>query len=353
MTQPGQAKPRPTLSTIAREANVSVPTVSKVLNGHSDISAQTRRRIEALLTRYGYQRPRAPRRKSQRGDLIDLVINELDSAWGLEILTGVEQVAEAAGLGLVVSAVHNRASLTRRWLEGLISRGSQGAILVLSDLSDEQRAELHRRTLPFVVVDGVSQPPPDVPSVGATNFTGGYAAADHLIRLGHRRIGAIGGPEQMLCSRARIAGYRAALESAGLSADRELVRYGNFQHVGGLRAAQQLLALAEPPTAIFAGSDQQATGVYEAARLTGRQIPDDLSVVGFDDLHYAQWTAPPLTTVRQPLHEMGVSAARLLLRLVNGEHLEAPRIELATELVIRNSTAQPPANVSKVGDTTS
>ncbi|MFD0596564.1 substrate-binding domain-containing protein [Catellatospora coxensis] len=163
-----------------------------------------------------------------------------------------------------------------------------------------------------------------MPSVGATNFSGGYAAAEHLIKLGHRRIGAIGGPEQLLCSRARIAGYRAALESAGLPTDRDLVRYGNFQHSGGLRAAQQLLALADPPTAIFAGSDQQATGVYEAARLVGRQIPHDLSVVGFDDLHYAQWTAPPLTTIRQPLHEMGASAARLLLRLVNGEHLEAP-----------------------------
>ncbi|WP_410812696.1 LacI family DNA-binding transcriptional regulator [Micromonospora sp. 067-2] len=334
---------RCTLATIAREANVSVPTVSKVLNGHSDVSPTTRAQVERLLTLHGYQRPRVPRRSNRRGDLIDLVINELDSAWALEILTGVEEVAEEAGLGLVVSAVHNRASLTRRWLDSLISRGSQGAILVLSELAAQQRAELARRTLPFVVVDGVSLPPPDVPSVGATNFGGGYAATEHLLHLGHRRIGMIGGPEQMLCTRARVAGYRAALESVGVPTCRELILYGDFHHGGGLAAAQRLLALPEPPTAIFAGSDQQATGVYEAVRQVGRSIPDDVSVVGFDDLNFAQWTAPPLTTVRQPLHEMGVTAARTLLRIISGQRLDSHRIELATTLVRRSSTARPPS----------
>ncbi|MEV6965123.1 LacI family DNA-binding transcriptional regulator [Hamadaea sp. NPDC051192] len=333
---------RPTLAFIARAANVSVPTVSKVLNGHSDISEETRDRIEALLTKHGYQRPRAPRRKAHRGHLMDLVINELDSAWGLSILTAVEQVAEAAGLSLVVSVVHNRSSLTRRWLGAVTSRGSLGAILVLSDLTAEQQAELRRRTLPFVVVDGVNQPPPGVPSVGATNFSGAYNATDHLIGLGHRRVGAIGGPEQLLCSRARVAGYRAALEAAGLPADRDLVRYANFQHDGGMRTAQQLLALPDRPTAVFAGNDQQATGVYEAARIAGLRIPDDLSVIGFDDLHYAEWTSPPLTTMRQPLFEMGTTAAQILLRLINGERLDAPRIELATELVLRASTGPAP-----------
>ncbi|MFI5837198.1 LacI family DNA-binding transcriptional regulator [Micromonospora sp. NPDC051300] len=333
---------RCTLATIAREANVSVPTVSKVLNGHSDVAPTTRAHVERLLTLHGYQRPRVPRRTSRRGDLLDLVINELDSAWALEILTGVEEVAEEVNMSLVVSAVHNRASLTRRWLDSLISRGSQGAILVLSELAEEQRAELARRTLPFVVVDGVSLPPPEVPSIGATNFGGGYAATEHLLALGHRRIGVIGGPEQMLCTRARVAGYRAALEASGLPVCRELVRYGDFHHAGGLAAAQRLLALPEPPTAIFAGSDQQATGVYEAVRQVGRSIPHDVSVVGFDDLNFAQWTAPPLTTVRQPLREMGVTAARTLLRIIGGQRLDTHRIELATTLVERESTAPPP-----------
>ncbi|GGK91773.1 LacI family DNA-binding transcriptional regulator [Mangrovihabitans endophyticus] len=331
-------RPRCTLATIAREANVSVPTVSKVLNGHSDVSATTRASIEKLLTQYGYQRPRAPRRGNRRGDLIDLVINELDSAWSLEILTGVERVVEEAGLSLAVSAVHNRASLTRRWLQSLISRSSQGAILVLSELTEEQRAELARRTLPFVVVDGVNVPPPEVPSVGTTNFAGGYAATEHLLQLGHRHIAAIGGPEPLLCTRARIAGYRAALEGAGVTPRRELVRYGDFHHSGGADAAHRLLALDPRPTAVFAGSDQQATGVYEAVRGAGLRVPEDVSVVGFDDLNFSRWMTPALTTIRQPLHEMGVAAARTLLRIIVGERLESHRIELATELVLREST---------------
>jgi LacI family transcriptional regulator len=330
---------RPTMAEIAREANVAISTVSKVLNGHTDVSMATRKHIEQLLSDRGYQRPYASRRPGRRSDLVHLLISELDSVWSMSILTGVEEVVEAAGLGLVVSAVHNRESLTRRWLESLLARGSQGAILVLSELSEHQRAELTRRGMPFVVVDGVSQPPPDVPSIGATNFAGGYAATEHLADLGHRRIAAIGGPEQLQCTRARIAGYRAALTSAGLPSDRQLVRYGNFHHDGGLRATLGFLALPDPPTAIFAGSDQQATGAYEALRQAGRSVPEDVSVIGFDDLNFVEWTAPPMTTIRQPLHEMGVAAARTLLRIINGERLESTRIELATRLVLRSSTA--------------
>lgn len=332
---------KPTLAAIARKANVAVSTVSKVLNGHTDVSPSTRRAIERLLADSGYRRPGTARRTGRRTGLIDLVINELDSAWGLAILSGVEEIAEESGLSLVVSSVHSRQSLTRRWLESLLARGSEGAILVLSELTGPQRDELDRRGLPFVVVDGVSQPPPGVPSIGATNFAGGYAATEHLIQLGHRRIAAIGGPEQLECTRARVAGYRAAMETAGLATDRRLVRYSNFQHGGGLQAGQALLGLPERPTAIFAGSDQQALGVYEALRLAGLSAPGDVSVVGFDDLNFAEWTAPPLTTVRQPLHEMGVAAGRTLLRLINGERLESTRIELATELVCRQSTAPP------------
>jgi DNA-binding LacI/PurR family transcriptional regulator len=328
---------RVTLAEIARQAEVSISTVSKVLNGHTDVSDDTRRDIQRLLRVHGYKRPRVTKR-SGPGHLIDLVINELDSAWGLAILTGVEEVAESAGYGLVVSTVHHRASLTERWLESLLTRGSQGAILVLSDLSDEQRDELDRRNVPFVVVDGVSQPPSDVPSVGATNWAGGYAATQHLVELGHRRIAAIGGPQQLVCTRARLAGYRAALEAADLPYEAELVRFGNFHHDGGLRAFMSLFELEARPTAIFAGSDQQATGVLEGARQRGLNVPRDLSVVGFDDLHYASWTAPPLTTVRQPLREMGSAAARTLLQLIAGERLETTRIELATKLVIRQST---------------
>jgi LacI family transcriptional regulator len=334
--------PRATIAEIARSAGVAVSTVSKVLNGHTDVSDETRRRIQRLLDERGYRRRKATHH-NRRGDLVDLVINELDSSWGLAILSGVEEVVESAGLGLVVSAVHGRAAPTRRWFDSLLARSSQGAILVLSDLTADQQEQLRRHGTPVVAIDGVSQPPADLPSVGATNFAGGYAATEHLLSLGHRRIAMIGGPEQLACTRARIAGYRAAHEAAGLPTPRGLLRYGNFYHDGGLRAARSLLELPTPPTAIFAGSDLQATGVYEAARESGRHVPRDLSVVGFDDLNFASWTSPALTTVRQPLHEMGATATRTLLRLIDGEALDSPSVELATSLVVRASTAALPA----------
>ena len=165
------------------------------------------------------------------------------------------------------------------------------------------------------------------------------AATDHLLELGHRRIATISGPDNYLCSRARTDGYRFALERAGVDHDPSLVRHGDFQHEGGFRCARELLDLDDRPTAIFAGSDQQALGVYEAARRRGMLIPQDLSVIGFDDLPFARWLSPPLTTVRQPLVEMGRVAAEMLGNLIAGSRLRTQRMELATELRVRESTA--------------
>jgi LacI family transcriptional regulator len=195
--------------------------------------------------------------------------------------------------------------------------------------------------IPLVVVDPVNLPEADVPSVGATNWAGGMAATDHLLSLGHRRIGAVTGPADYLCSRARIDGYRSALERAGARFDEHLIRHGDFQHEGGFIRGGELLDLAEPPTAIFAGSDQQALGVYEAARQRGLRIPQDLSVVGFDDLPAARWVSPPLTTVRQPLADMGRVAAEMLGDLIEGVPLRSQRVELTTELVVRESAGSP------------
>ena len=190
-----------------------------------------------------------------------------------------------------------------------------------------------------MVVDPVNPPPADLPSVGATNWAGGLAATDHLLGLGHRRIGAIAGPGDYLCSRARIDGYRSALERAGVPFDPALVRHGDFQHEGGFARGGELLGLRSRPTAIFAGSDQQAFGLYEAARQRGLRVPQDLSIVGFDDLPVARWVSPPLTTVRQPLAEMGRTAAQMLGDLIEGLPLRSSRVELSTELIVRESTA--------------
>jgi LacI family transcriptional regulator len=330
---------RVTITAIAREAGVSAPTVSRVLNGRSDVSPQTRERIEELLRQHGYRRRSGRSRDAAR--LIDLVFNDLDSPWAVEIIRGVEDVAHAAGMGTVVSAIHRRSKAARQWLQNLRSRASDGVILVTSELEPSFQAELRRLAVPMVVVDPAGVPPLDVPTIGATNWAGGLSATRHLISLGHRRIGFIAGPPHLLCSRARLDGYRGALEAAGLPFEEELVRQGNFYHESGFEGGVALLSMEHPPTAVFASSDQMALGVYEAVRQRGLRVPNDFSVVGFDDLPEARWSSPPLTTVRQPLTEMGLLAARTVLRLMHGEVVDIPRMELATEFIERDSCASP------------
>ncbi|KZB85935.1 LacI family DNA-binding transcriptional regulator [Amycolatopsis regifaucium] len=336
-------EPRITISRIAAEAGVSVPTVSKVVNGHSDVADETRARVEELIRKYGYRR-RADQR-SQRSRLLELMFHEIESTWALEIIRGVENVARENGMSVVLAESSGRHTPAHDWLESVLTRRPVGIVSVCSDLTAGQLAKLRSRDIPLVVIDPAGQPGPETPSVGTTNRQGGLAATRHLLDLGHRRIAVIGGPDGVLCGRARIDGYRAALEAAGLAFDPALVRRGDFHPRSGYRQLTSLLALPDRPTGVFAGSDLQALGVYEAARDAGLRIPHDLSVIGFDDLPLACWLTPELTTIRQPLRQMAVAGARLALSLARGRVPESHRIELATSLVVRDSTAPPAGHV--------
>jgi len=331
---------RVTIAAIADAAGVSVPTVSRVLNGRADVAAATRERVERLLRDQGYRRRNS--RRPGRAQVLDVVFDELDSPWAVELIRGVADVAQAAGAGTVVSAVHHDETATRQWLRNLRSRACDGVIFVLSQTAAPIHTQLRRLHIPVVVIDPSGGASAEVATVGATNWAGGLSVTEHLIALGHRRIGLVAGPRALACSRARLDGYRAALAAAGIGIDATLVVQGDFQHESGYAAGGRLLDLAAPPTAVFATSDQMALGVYEAARRRGLRVPADLSVAGFDDLPESRWSSPPLTTVRQPLAEMGGLAAHTVLRLARGEVLQAPRVELATELVVRHSTAPPP-----------
>jgi DNA-binding LacI/PurR family transcriptional regulator len=326
-----------TIAHIARRAGVSVPTVSKVINGRADVSPQTRSLVQAVIREHGY----SPAPRSARiAPLIELAFHEFESEWAGEIIKGVQQVAAENDLGLVLSELETSPA-PGRWINGVLARRPMGVIVVLSDLNDDIRHQLRTRGIPLVVVDPTGEPLHDTPSVGATNWSGGLTATRHLLELGHRRIGAIAGPEDLLCSRARLDGYRTAMDRAGVTVDPDLIRHGNFFVDAGLREGLHLLRL-EPnkrPTAIFALSDLHALGVYQAARELDLHIPGDLSIVGFDDLRLARWATPPLTTIRQPLVQMAITAAQLVRRLAAGEHPAQTRVELATELVVRASTA--------------
>ena len=317
---------------------MSVPTVSKVINGRSDVSAATRRKVEAAIREHGYRRSPGSR---QRTPLLEVIFHELESEWALEIVRGVERVAGKQHLAVVLSEMQGRRTPGRGWIEGVLARRPTGVIAVFSDLSESMRTQLSARGIPYVVVDPTGEPLHDTPSIGATNWNGGLTATRHLLSLGHRRIGVIGGPEWILCSRARIDGYRAAMDEAGVPIHPELISHGHFHVEEGIDRGRALLRLEDRPTAIFAGNDLQALGVYQAAREARLHIPEDLSVVGFDDLPVTQWVSPPMTTIRQPLVRMAEAAAEMVLALSRGEVPAQTRIELSTELVVRESTAPP------------
>lgn len=326
-----------TAAGIARMAGVSVPTVSRVLNGRPGVASSTRRRVEAVIQEHGY---RPPGRTSPL-PVVELVFHALESPWALEIIRGVEEVCREHGLAVVLTEMEGDLTPGQAWTERVLARRPTGVIAVFSELTVAQQSRLATRGIPLVVLDPTGEPLHETPSVGATNWSGGLAATRHLLDLGHRRIAMIGGPTEWPCCRARLDGHRAAMDAAGVPPDPELVRTSTLYVEGGLRDARELLRLADPPTAIFTANDLQAVGVYRAAREAGVRIPEDLSVVGFDDLSFAAWAGPPMTTVRQPLMQMGATAAGLVVALAGGEQPANTRVELATTLVVRESTAPP------------
>ncbi|GAB2974817.1 LacI family DNA-binding transcriptional regulator [Saccharothrix stipae] len=330
-----------TISYIAETAGVSVPTVSKVINGRAGVSPDTRARVEALIDEYGYRKSSSPSRSKQ----MDLVFDELESMWGVEIIRGVQRAARKHGVGVVLSEFGPQGNAIRYWIDDALDR-RPACVVTVAQLSNEERDRLRAKGIPFVVFDPTVELPDDVPFVGATNWAGGRMAARHLTGLGHRRIAMITGPDDVLCCRARSDGCRAALDAAGVPIDPSLVARAELTRESSHVAARELLARPDRPTAVLAGDDLQALGVYRAAREAGLRIPEDLSVVGFDDLPIAALVDPPLTTVHQPLMEMAMAATELALALGRGERPPQVGLELATTLTVRESTA-PPAGVGE------
>jgi DNA-binding LacI/PurR family transcriptional regulator len=327
--------PAMTVAQIAELAGVSVPTVSRVINGRSDVAPLTRAKVEEVISQHGFRRLKRP---ANRAALLELVFHELAGAYAMEIIKGVERVADQNGLAVVLSEMHGHTP-GRGWIEGVLARRPIGVIAVFSGLTPQQSDQIRSRDIPFVLLDPTGDPGHEFPSVGAANWSGGFSATRHLLDLGHRRIATITGPHGMLSSRARLDGYRAAMDATGTPVSPELIYEGSFQTEDGLNHGRTLLGLEDRPTAVVTHNDLQALGLYRAAAEAGLRIPDDLSVVGFDDLPLSNWITPPLTTIRQPLTEMAAAAANLAVTLGRGEIPTHHRIELATDLIVRSSTA--------------
>jgi LacI family transcriptional regulator, galactose operon repressor len=333
---------RLTIRTIADLAGVSTATVSRVINGSTEVSERTRESVMRVVRERGYSTNRTARGLSAgRTGLVGVTLPQVHHSYFSVILAGAAEALYAHDMRTVICPTEHQHDREVSLLERLMRGTTDGALLILPEESSDELAALHEHGYQFVIVDPLKHLDERVPTVSAAHSSGASEAVDHLLSLGHRRIAAITGPKGWVATEERLRGYRGSLAARGLMPDPELEVPSDFLIEGGLRAALRLLDLPDPPSAIFAFNDPMAIGAMRAARMRGIDVPRQLSVVGFDDTFEASIVTPALTTVRQPLAEMGRMAVNQLIRMLSGERIEALHVELATKLTVRESTARP------------
>jgi LacI family transcriptional regulator len=331
---------RSTIREIARAAGVSIATVSRVINGRPDVAPQTREAVLRVVREHGFSTNRNARALSGgRTGLVGVTVPIVEAAYFAVILSGAAEALYEQDMRVVLCPTLHQHEREVTLLDRLMHGTTDAAVLMLPEESNVELKALQRTGYSFVVIDPRVALDEGIPAVSAAHASGARAATEHLLSRGHRRIGAITGPAEWMASTERLNGYRAALAAAGVLPDPKLVVDSDFSIENGEEAAAALLDLPDPPTAIFGFNDNVAIGALHVARARGISVPEELSVVGFDDSEQAAIVTPALTTVRQPLAEMGRMAISLLLRLLEHQRVEAMSIELATRLVVRESTA--------------
>ena len=338
------AQPLPsrlTIRQIADLAGVSIATVSRVMNGRNDVSPETRDLVTRVIRENGYTANRSARGLSAgRSGLVGVLVPLVYPAYFSGMLAGAAEALAELDLQIVLSPTggeHDREVSVLDRLHGV----TDGSLMILPEESNAELTRLLDSGYRFVVLDPLMPLDDRIPSVSAAHTSGADQAMQHLLELGHRRIGQITGPRRWVATEDRRRGYYAALGAAGILPEPALEVESIPEIVPGREAAERLLALPEPPTAIFAFNDNIAIGAIQAARARGLRVPEDVSIVGFDDVEGATIVTPALTTVRQPLAEMGRTAVSLLNRLLERQRFETLHVELATRLVVRDSTGPP------------
>lgn len=337
---------RVTIRQVAELAGVSVATASRALNGRDDVSYETRLAVQEVARVHGYStrsRQRSPLQRSDTGarwsGIVGVTMPYSAPTYFATIMAGTVEALSEHDMRALVCPTRHQHTAELSLIEELVRGETDGAVLILPEETPEELRALKQQGFHFVVVDPLHELDEDIPVVSAANTSGAHQATTHLLELGHRRIGAITGPGSGLATRRRLMGFHSAQVAAGVMPDPELEVEADFLIDGGAAAAEQLLSLPHPPTAILAFNDSMAVGALRVARRRGLRIPEDLSIVGFDDTVEAEIAYPPLTTVRQPLKEMGSMSVALLFRLMADQWPEPLHVELATRLVERASTA--------------
>nr|WP_232854527.1 LacI family DNA-binding transcriptional regulator [Geobacillus stearothermophilus] len=321
---------------VAKRANVSTATVSRVLRNTGNVTEETRQRVLEAIEALNYQ-PNVLGRYLRRmeTETVLVVVPDITNPFFSKVLRGIEAVALKHGYQVLLGDTQNDARLEEQYLNVLPQRQVDGMIFLTARIRKELMEEMARQ-FPIVLaceyLEGT-----DIPTVSIDNISSARKATEHLIRLGHCRIAHLSGPMNIILSRDRLRGYQQALAQHELEADAALVQEGDFTYESGYNLTLKLLALEKPPTAIFAANDEMAIGAIKAVRHRGGRVPDDVAVVGFDDIQMASIFEPSLTTIAQPMFEIGQKAMELLLALIEGTSARRRQLVLPDRLVIRDS----------------
>jgi LacI family transcriptional regulator len=332
----GRSNKSVTIHDVARVAGVSVSTVSRVLNDKDDVAAETYQKVQAVITELGYTSSLAARSmRSRRTNVIGLIVPDVADSFSIQVTKGVNQAITELDYDLIIytsGSIKKRSAAEReRHFVSLLNGSIADGVIIVTPA-----ATSFSTAAPVVTIDPNNECP-ECLMIIATNHAGALAAVEYLIGLGHRRIGFISGRPDLQSAERRLQGYQDALRQANIPLDPDLIQVGDFSTETGHLCARKLLSLSNPPTAIFAANDQSAIGAIEAAHETGLRVPDDLSVVGFDNIPEAAYCNPALTTVDQFIDKMGYTATEMLIALIKGDTLETDLHKTPTQLVVRDS----------------
>ena len=323
-----------TIQDVAKSAGVSVSTVSRVLNGKVDVASDTQGRILTVIDNLGYTTNLAARSmRSQKKNLVGLIMPDIAYPLAIEVMKGVNRAIAESEFDLLVYTTGDirksgRASHEQKYVS-LLNNSITDGVIIVAPVASEFSTDA-----PIVSIDPLMSNP-NYPSVHATNYQGAMDAMDYLLGLGHKRIGFISGRAELESSNRRLKGYRDALEEAGIPVEEKLIVSGDYTTETGAKCTKELLSLDNPPTAIFASNDQTAMGVFQVVKERGMRIPEDLSIVGFDNITESEYMG--LTTIDQFISEMGFVATQMLIKLINGDPLDEQTHRMQTRLVVRNS----------------
>lgn len=329
-----------TMKDVALHANVSTATVSRALMNPEKVSQATRHRVEQAARAVGYF-PQVQGRNMKRNDssTILVIVPDICDPFFSEVIRGIEVTAAEHGYLVLIGDCAHQNQQEKTFIDLIITKQIDGMLLLGSRLPFNAGIE-EQRNLPPMVMANEFAPELGLPTVHIDNLTAAFEAVNYLHELGHQHIGCIAGPEEMPLCHYRLQGYVQALRRCGITVDPHYIARGNFTYDAGAKALEQFLDLPHPPTAIFCHSDIMALGALSYAKRQGLKVPDDLSIIGFDNISLTEFCDPPLTTISQPRFDIGREAMQLLLDQISGKWVDSESRLLDCELIVRGSTGK-------------